>query len=465
MHTINTELEPGLSAPAVQILPEIEPAAPTLPRWNPLTRVAFRFCVVYFTAYILTTQMFNSLVRLPFQWRIPPPGSFGWFRSWVSWIATDVIGFSAPLTQFSGSGDKPIDYAQAFGLLCVAGIVTLLWSAVDRRRQSYVSAHKWFRLFLRFALAGTWISYGMVKAFPLQMSYPAFTRLLEPYGHFSLMGVLWAQIGASPAYERFTGIFEVSAAVLLMIPGLTLAGSVVSLIAAVSIFLLNMTYDVPVKFFSLHLILMSLVLLGPDMKRLFNLFVLNKPVGPSTARPLFTSLLLRRLAIGLQLVIAGYFIWSSYTGAAASYAQSGPNRPKPPLYGIWTIDRMTINGVERAALVTDYDRWRRILIQVPTAITFQRMDDTFTGIGAKLNDATKTFALSRGGGPALPGTTPPPAKPVGSFKYQQPSSDKLILDGELDGKKIRMEASAFDLQNLRLLQSRFRWIQDNPFNR
>jgi hypothetical protein len=465
MHTINTDLEPGLTAAAVQISTAVEPAVPALPRWNPLTRIAFRFSAVYFTLYVLTTQMFNSLVRLPFEWRIPPPGSFGWFRSWVSWIATDVIGFSAPLTQFSGSGDKPIDYAQALGLLCVAGIVTLIWSAVDFRRQSYVGVHKWFRVFLRFALAGTWISYGIVKAFPLQMSYPAFSRLLEPYGHFSLMGVLWAQIGASPAYERFTGLFELSAAVLLMIPGLTLAGAVVSLIAAVSIFLLNMTYDVPVKLFSLHLIVMSLVLLGPDMKRLFNLFILNKPTGPSTARPLFQRPLLRGMAVVLQLVIAGYFLYSSYTGAAASYAQSGPNRPKPPLYGIWTIDRMMIDGVERAALVTDYDRWRRILIQVPNAITFQRMDDTFTGVSAKLDPATKTFALSRGGGFVPPGTTPPPVKPAGTFTYEQPSPDKLILDGELDGKKIRMEASAYDLQNLRLLQSRFRWIQDNPFNR
>jgi hypothetical protein len=210
---------------------------------------------------------------------------------------------------------------------------------------------------------------------------------------------------------------------------------------------------------------MSLVLLGPDMKRLLNLFVLNRPVGPSTARPLFKSLLLRRIAVGLQLVIAGYFLWSSYTGAAASYAQSGPNRPRPPLYGIWNIDRMTINGVERSPLVTDYDRWRRILIQFPTAITFQRMDDTFTGVGVRLDQATKTYTLTRGGGPALPGTTPVQPTTVGTLKYEQPVSDRLILDGELDGKKLRMEASYFDPQSFRLLQGRFRWVQDTPFNR
>ena len=48
-----------------------------------------------------------------------------------------------------------------------------------------------------------------VKAFPLQMPAPLLTRLLEPYGNFSPMGVLWYSIGASFPYERFTGIVEV----------------------------------------------------------------------------------------------------------------------------------------------------------------------------------------------------------------------------------------------------------------
>ena len=41
------------------------------------------------------------------------------------------------------------------------------------------------------------VSYGMVKAIPLQMPSPSLTRLLEPYGNFSPMGVLWASVGAS----------------------------------------------------------------------------------------------------------------------------------------------------------------------------------------------------------------------------------------------------------------------------
>ena len=50
---------------------------------------------------------------------------------------------------------------------------------------------------------------------------------------------------------------------LLFIPR-PAAGRAGRLAATMQIFTLNMTYDVPVKLFSFHLILMSLFLLAPD---------------------------------------------------------------------------------------------------------------------------------------------------------------------------------------------------------
>src|SRR5262245_54952598 len=169
--------------------------------WRLGTRIAFRFCAVYFTLYTLVTQMFSGL--FPFlRIRMPQPGMFPPLRRATTSIATDWFGFSAPLVSISGSGDKPFDFAQVLPIAIVAAIATALWSVADRRRRDYAEAQKWFRLLLRFGLGSTLVTYGAVKAVPLQMPYPTLTRLLEPYGDFSLMGVLWAQIGSAPAYER-----------------------------------------------------------------------------------------------------------------------------------------------------------------------------------------------------------------------------------------------------------------------
>jgi hypothetical protein len=453
---IVSDVAPAVAVPAVEI--------PSVPagRWSLAARLAFRCSVVYFTLYILATQMFYSMVVLPVG-RVPGLGESEMFQGLVTRVATDVLGFSAPLTRLSGSGDKPYDWTLAFCLLVFSLAATAIWSVVDRRRAGYPGLHTWFRVFLRFGLGGTMLTYGMIKAIPLQMPYPNLTRLLEPYGHFSLMGVLWAQMGASPAYQTFTGVIELSAAILLFVPGLTLLGALVSLAAATQVFVLNMTYDTPVKLFSFHLIVMSLVLIAPDARRLLDVLVLNRPAGSSPVPPLARSRTARRVLGTIQVVVGAWLVYSSFTGTLEGYRTRGGGAPRPPLYGIWNVETMSIDGTVRSPLVTDYDRWRRVVIQNAVAISFQRMDDTFTGYGAKVDVAARIIALTRG--PAVPGSGAAAAAAAGTLTFEQPDPDRLILDGEIDGRKVRMEARHYDRSNFRLVQSRFRWVQDFPFNR
>ena len=96
----------------------------------------------------------------------------------------------------SGSGDKTYNWVLACCLVTIAAAGTSAWSALDRRTE-HVALHASFRLFLRFALGSTILYYGFAKAIPLQMPAPPLTRLLEPFGNFSPMGVLWSSVGAS----------------------------------------------------------------------------------------------------------------------------------------------------------------------------------------------------------------------------------------------------------------------------
>lgn len=428
------------------------PAVEDKPRWNLATRIAFRFSFLYFTLYVLTTQMLGGL--LPFNWA----GGLGFAaltRSLIPWIGTHIfhIGYQYSF-QSTGSGDKTVDYLQAFTLLMIGVAVTVIWSLLDRRRSSYPGLNKWFRLFLRFALGTTMLSYGMVKAIPLQMSAPGLQRLLEPYGHFSPMGVLWASIGASKGYEMFAGFMELTAAVLLFIPQLSLLGAMVAFADSVQIFTLNMTYDVPVKLFSLHLILMSLVLIAPEASRIARVLVFNRTAEPSQQPPLFRRRRLALIALALQLGCGAYLTLDQYSGARQSWFQRGGGAPRIALYGVWNIEQMTIDGQTRSPLVTDYARWRRLLLQSATGLTFQRMDDTFLSYGAKTDMAAKTIALTTG-----------PSTPAQIFTFQRPDPERLILDGTLDGHKIHMETRRFDPGKFPLLTRGFNWIQERPFNR
>jgi hypothetical protein len=443
IHTIDTRPEP---------VPPPQPEVERQPHWNLATRIAFRFCFLYFSVYVIATQMLGGL--LPFRW-VPDLGDTAVMHRIYDWVGAHVLRLGAPISYApSGSGDKMVDWVQAFCILLFAALVAAAWSVVDRRRANYRGLNKWFRVFLRFSLGSTMISYGMVKAIPLQMPAPGLTRLLEPFGNFSPMGVLWASIGASKSYEMFAGFMELIAGTLLFIPQLALLGAMVTFADSVQIFTLNMTYDVPVKLFSFHLVLMSLLLIAPETSRVANVLVFNRTAKPSQQPPLFRRRSLALMALALQLGYGSYLVLDQYAGARQAWFQRGGGAPKTALYGIWNIETMTIDGQTRSPLVTDYGRWRRVLIQTGAAITFQRMDDTVRTYAAKTDMTAKSIAITTG-----------PNQPAATFTFQRPDPSRLILDGSLDGHAIHMETRFVDPTRFPLLTRGFNWIQENPFNR
>src|SRR5208282_4243632 len=260
----------------------------------------------------------------------------------------------APLVYSgSGSGDKTFDWVLAFCLLVFAALATAIWSLLDRRRENYATLYKWFRLFIRFALASQLVGYGMAKVIPLQMPFPFLTRLLEPFGNFSPMGVLWSSVGASPAYEIFAGSAEMLRGILLIIPWTTTLGALVCLADMTQVFMLNMTYDVPVKLFSFHLLLMALFLLAPELQRLSDFFFRNRTVAPSMQRRLFKTRRANRIAFALQIVFGIWMVGTAAYGGWDDWHQYGGGRPTSALYGIWNVDELSIDGQLRSSLLTD----------------------------------------------------------------------------------------------------------------
>jgi uncharacterized membrane protein YphA (DoxX/SURF4 family) len=438
-----------------EVLPPgvVDPVEPSVPRPHWAARAALRFGGLYFALYVVTTQMLPSLVVLPFE-NIPNFGAMAPVTTIVEWVAANVFGASLPLVIRSGSGDKTYDWVLAFTLLIVSLVAATIWT-LRTRSVNDLRLQQWLRLFVRFALGSSLISYGFAKVIPLQMQFPSLNRLLERFGDFSPMGVLWASIGASPSYEIFTGCAEVGAGILLFIPHTATLGALVSLAVTFQIFMLNMTYDVPVKLFSFHLILMSLFLLAPDMKRLANVLVLNRIAGPSIIPPLGRTRRSMRIAAIAQIAFGAYLVGINIYEASQSWTAYGGGAPKSPLYGIWDVEEMSINGVVRAPLTTDYERWRRVTFDRPTSMAFLRMDDSVLGYTARIDETAKTITLTKPQDAAW--------KPVLAFDRSAP--DQLTLAGDLDGRKVEMRLRLVDRSKFLLVTRGFNWIQEYPFNR
>jgi uncharacterized membrane protein YphA (DoxX/SURF4 family) len=441
-----------------QYTPDVQarPAAMSEPRWHPATLLAFRFCFVYFGLYVVLTQMLSALLLIP-RLGFPPLGNLRPLRAPVFWAGAHVLGIARPFSeQLTGSGDKLFNWVQVFTIALAALVATAIWSAVARRRPNHERLYAGFRIFLRLALGTTMLTYGFIKVVPLQMPPPSLARLLEPFGNFSPMGVLWASIGASAAYEMVVGAAEVAGGLLVMIPQTTKIGAILCLVDTADVFALNMTYDVPVKLFALHLMLMSLVLIAYDARGLVNLFLLQRGGQLRPEPRVAKTAPAHRVAIGLQVAYAAYIASMLLWGGLRNSRQLNAAASRSPLYGIWDVQAMTIDGVEHPPLLTDPARWRRALFQTARGMSVQRMNDSLSPMLVTIDTTAHTMLVS-----SLPDTT----KRTQTLTYARPEHERLVLDGALDGHVLHVELSYRDPAKFLLRTRGFSWVQERPFNR
>ena len=377
-------------------------------------------------------------------------------REMTLWVAAHAFGLNAPLVYRGNSGDTAFHWVQTFWILLLAVALTAVWSAVDRRGHRDQRVYTWFRVILRFAVAAEMFYFGMAKVIPAQFPPPALVTLVQPVGDLSISNLLWVFVGAATPYQIFTGCAEVTGGLLLLLPQTTMLGALICLVDMIHVFVLNMAYDVGLKQISLHLALMSLFLLAPDLPRLARLFVLNQPVPGSTVPPLFRTPRANRVALVAQLVF-GLYLLGMFTNLSVRfwYGEGGPGSPKSPLYGIWDVTELSVDGQTGPAASNDYDRrWRRVIFDSPQRIIFQRTDDSFATYGVSIHTGTGTLTLNKGSSRLW----------RAGFTYERPSQGRLTLDGTMDGYRIRAELRLVGLDTFRLLNSGFRWIRPpDPF--
>ena len=121
---------------------------------------------------------------------------------------------------------------------------------------------------VRFTLATAMLLYGAEKVIPEQFGTPLPSDLLEPIGEGSPMHLLWTFMGTSIPYVIFTGAAEMLGGLLLAARRTTLLGALVCIGVLSNVVMLNLSYDVPVKLYSSHLLLMAVFLAAPDLRRL-----------------------------------------------------------------------------------------------------------------------------------------------------------------------------------------------------
>ncbi|MGA8597525.1 MAG: hypothetical protein WB676_22650 [Bryobacteraceae bacterium] len=428
------------------------------PRWNLAQRLFFRFVCCYFVLYSAPEPGRISLVTsIPGLQFLAEPYIYLW-HALTPWVAIHVFRLSGSVTTYfpTGSGDTTLDYIENLLYLVFALAAALVWSIVDHKRPNCCELHSWLRVLIRYTLAFTLFAYGFAKVFPLQFPYPVFFKLTETYGDFSPMGALWSFMGASPAYVIFSGSAEVVSGLLLLTRRTTTFGAMAAAAVLTNIVALNFCYDVPVKLYSINLLFMAVILLAPNLRRLANFLVLNRPAAPADlSRPAFHPRAARIAVVSVQVLAIGYYLFSQVQGSFAAYAQSHLHPQRPPIYGLYDVETFSLNNQVRPPLATDKTRWNKVMIESPTFFQVRVMDNSLQGWTARYDTTANRVALSRSND----------LSQQGFLIYSRSDAEHIVLEGNLGPDRLSVRLRRFDLSNYLLVSRGFHWINEFPFNR
>lgn len=430
--------------------PVAEVAVPK--QWSLATRIGFRFVFAYFLLYVSPGPVgalspyhpANELDRNIFVWV--------WHKI-VPWVGVNILHLSSSQLAEApnGSGDELYDYVLILCLLVTAVLITAIWSWWDRKRPNYEVLHRWLRLWMRMTVAWSMLGYGIKKLIGAQFTPPNLAKQIQPFGRTTPMGMLWTFMGASQAYSLFGGIGETLGGVLLVLPALTTLGALVSLAMMTNVLMLNMFYDVPRKIFSVHLVLMCLFLLLPDVRRLTNVLVLNRRADPVPEGPLFRDKLLNFGALLLPILFGAYVLWAAGTQSVRDLKEEIATLP-PPVHGVWSVGTMVVNGIVPA----DNERWQDVVFDNPKILIVQLQNGRQAKFGMNMDSDLQHVSLH---------VDDPRWK--GAFNLKNSGPNQMILDGEFGGRHVVANLQRLDLSDPNeypLVNRPFRWVNPNVDN-
>jgi len=235
----------------------------------------------------------------------------------------------------------------------------------------------------------------------------------------------------------FTGACEVLGAALLLFRRTSMLGALVSAAVMSNVVALNLCYDVPVKLYSTHILLMCIVLLAPDLPRLLHLFVLNRPAAAANLGELrYPRRSMRVAAVTLKVLVLGYFLFDQVSGRWETL-KTRQIPPKPPIYGLYNV--VKVDPPQTPA-------WRKLIIEDPSSFTVRKDDDSIAGFRASYDEAKSLMIVNE----------------AYHWTWSRPAPDHLVLDGSLFGEPISITLRKVDAGKMRLNGTGFHWISEFP---
>jgi hypothetical protein len=348
------------------------------------------------------------------------------------WVAKTVMHVATPGGANGDNGDTSEEYARLLICVVVGLVGALVWTLADRKRPRAEWVESTTRVLLRYSIALGLMSYAVAKLFPQQFPPIAVGTLDRRVGDLTPMSLLWTFMQYSRPYAFFGGVMEFAACVLLCFRRTATLGALVCLAVMTNVTLMNYLYGVPVKLYATMITVSAAVLVLYDARRLIDVLVRNRAVGPSSESTWLQDRVPPRWRAILKVSAVGSVALSSVIAMAGTLA---PVVPSSPIEGAWNV-------VPAASTVP----WRKLNVDRLGFLVRTSSDSAFR-------------CRVEGGAGVNPLVFQCPRGHAGSLQWTR-VRDTLRLAGTFDGAPANLTTTSIDRGSYTLTRARFRWIFD-----
>ncbi len=431
----------------------MEPVNPS--PWPGWRKIAFRFFFIYFLFF-----------AGPWTWLDIVPGVSYVTRYWYAldtWLVQTcnrhllhVQPEVAPV--FNGSGDTSFNWAGLYTYLILAFAGSIAWTLLDRKRKYYAFADLFLRNIIRYYIALVAFSYGTIKLFALQMPFPNLSQLATPLGDFLPMRLSWMFIGYSFPYQFFSGLMETLVGLFLLNRKTVTLGALMGMGVFANVAMLNLSYDIPVKIYSIQLLVSCLYLALNDWRRLAGFFLQNTPTAPDLSYNLSLTkrwqrigrLVLKAVFVVLFLAIPLYTNWTRYQ---SEQKVTGFKPIEPGVYEVGTFVR---NGDTIPPLASDSLHWKDIIFEKSGLGSVNSTDTLFRQryrrgyFFYQPDTTTSTLVIRKMRADTIP---------LFTMKYELLSPERLRLWTVIRGDSLYLEIVRSQ-RHFQLAERQFHWVSE-----
>lgn len=193
------------------------------------------------------------------------------FGDLTEWMAKSLFATADARIDFSSDSTSMFILV---GMLLLLSLLAAIFMGQRYSRKILYLSKEIVVLYLVIVL----MKYGFDKVFKAQFYLPEPNILYSRFGNLDKDILFWSTMGTSRLYSVSMGIVELTAAFLILFSRTRALGLLLSVGILANIFLINIGFDISVKFFSLILFLMTIFALKDDWIFMYRFFILKQEI-------------------------------------------------------------------------------------------------------------------------------------------------------------------------------------------